>query len=169
MPFFKGQKGPVGILLGGWQLSATMIMQSGMPVTVTTTAPYPRGDYNADGSGGDRPNNPAATLKRDGFSTLNYLTGIFKASDFPIPAPGTNGNLGRDTFRGPGFIQTDASLSKKFAVTERVSLSVRLDAYNVPNRTNLLEPVVDLNSNSFGKSTDTLPAKQYQAGLRVMF
>jgi hypothetical protein len=169
MPFFKGQKGPVGMLFGGWQLSGTMIMQSGMPVTVTTTAPYPRGDYNADGSGGDRPNNPAASVKRDGFSTADYLTGIFKASDFPIPAPGTNGNLGRDTFRGPGFIQTDAALSKKFAVTERVSLSVRLDAYNVPNRTNLLEPVVDLNSNSFGKSTDTLPAKQYQAGLRVMF
>jgi hypothetical protein len=48
------------------------------------------------------------------------------------------GNLGRDTFRGPGFIQTDASLSKKFAITERVSLSVRLDGYNVPNRTNRL-------------------------------
>ena len=157
------------MLFGGWQLSGTMIMQSGMPFNVTNTAPYPRGDYNADGTGGDRPNNPAATVKRDGFQASDYLRGIFKASDFPIPTPGTNGNLGRDPFRGPGYIQTDASLTKRFAVTERVSLSLRIDAYNAPNRTNLLEPVGDLNSNSFGRSVDTLPAKAYQVGLRIMF
>jgi len=146
-----------------------MVMQSGQPLSVTNAASYPRGDYNADGTGGDRPNNPAATLKRDGFERADFLRGIFKASDFPIPTPGTNGNLGRNTFRGPGYIQTDASLTKKFAVTERISLSVRLDGYNLPNRTNLLEPVMDLNSNSFGKSTDTLPAKAYQAALRLTF
>ncbi len=136
---------------------------------MTHTASYPRGDFNADGTGGDRPNNPAESLKRDGFQTSDYLRGIFKASDFPTPTPGTNGNLGRDMFRGPGYIQTDASLTKRFAVTERVSLSLRLDGYNVMNRTNLLEPVGALNSNSFGRSVDTLPAKAYHAGLRVTF
>jgi hypothetical protein len=169
LPFLRGRKGPAAMLFGGWQLSGTMILQSGMPLNVTNTAPYPRGDYNADGTGGDRPNNPAETVKRDGFQTSDYLHGIFKASDFPIPTLGTNGNLGRNTFRGPGYIQTDASLSKKFFLTERISLGLRLDGYNVPNRTNLLEPVMDLNSNSFGRSTDTLPAKAYQAGLRLLF
>ena len=158
------------MLFGGWQLSGSMIMQTGMPLNVTSTAPYPKGNWNADGTtGADRPNNPAASVQRDGFSTANFLTGIVNASDFPIPTLGTNGNLGRDTFRGPGFIQTDASLSKKFAITERVSLSLRIDGYNLPNRTNLLEPVMDLASNNFGKSTDTLPAKAYQMALRVMF
>ena len=169
IPFLKGKKGPVGLLFGGWQLSGTMILQSGQPISITNTAAFPRGDYNADGTGGDRPNNPAESLKREGFEKADYLRGIFKASDFPIPVLGTNGNLGRNTFRGPGYIQTDASLTKRFAVTERVSLSVRLDGYNIPNRTNLLEPVTDLNSNSFGRSTDTLPAKAYQAGLRLTF
>jgi hypothetical protein len=169
IPFFKGKKGAVGLLFGRWQLSSTMIMQTGLPLSVTNTASYPRGDYNADGSGGDRPNNPAATVKRDGFATADYLSGIFKPSDFPIPTPGTNGNLGRNTFRGPGYIQLDGSLSKRFTVTERVSLSLRIDGYNLPNRTNLLEPVMDLNSNSFSKSTDTLPAKAYQASLRLTF
>ena len=61
------------------------------------------------------------------------------------------------------------ALGQKFAITERIALSLRIDGYNLPNRTNLLEPVMDLNSNSFGKSTDTLPAKAYQAGLRLMF
>jgi hypothetical protein len=169
IPFFKGQKGPVGMLLGGWQLSGTMIMQTGLPLSVTNAAAYPRGDYNADGTGGDRPNNPAESVKRNGFQTSDFLRGIFSKADFPIPTPGTNGNLGRNTFRGPGYIQTDASLSKRFAITERVSANLRIDGYNLPNRTNLLEPVMDLNSNSFGKSTDTLPAKAYQAALRITF
>jgi hypothetical protein len=169
MPFFKGNRGPAGILFGGWQLSGTTILQSGMPLNVSNSAPYPRGDYNADGTGGDRPNNPAPTVKRDGFQTADFLRGIFKVSDFPVPVLGANGNLGRDVFRGPGFIQVDGALTKRFPITERIGLTVRLDAYNLPNRINLLEPVMDLNSNSFGKSTDTLPAKAYQAGLRLSF
>lgn len=169
IPLFKGKKGPIGTLLGGWQLAGTMILQTGQPVSVTTTAPWPRGDYNADGTGGDRPNNPAATARRDGFGKSDYLAGIFKSTDFPTPTPGTNGNLGRNTFRGPGYIQTDASLSKKFAVTERVSLQLKLDAYNAPNRVNLLEPVMDLNNNNFGRSVDQLNPKSYQAYLRLTF
>lgn len=169
IPFLKGKPGPVAKVLGGWQISGTMIMQTGQPLSVTTTAPWPRGDYNADGSGGDRPNNPAAPVKRDGFEKSNYLAGIFKAADFPTPTPGTNGNLGRNTFRGPGYIQTDVSLSKRFAITERVSLQLKLDAYNAPNRTNLLEPVMDLNNNNFGRSVDQLNPKAYQAYIRIMF
>src|SRR5262249_3082316 len=106
---------------------------------------------------------------RSGFSTQDYLHGIFKAADFPIPAAGTSGNLGRDVFRGPGYIQLDGSLTKRFAITERISLNLRIDGYNLPNRTNLLEPVTDLSNNNFGKSTDTLPAKAYQMGLRLTF
>ena len=169
IPFFKGQKSFAGRVLGGWQLSGTMIMQSGQPVNITNGAAYPKGDYNADGTAGDRPNNPAESLKRAGFSTANYLRGIFKISDFPIPAAGTNGNLGRNMFRGPGFIQTDASLSKKFAITEKIAGNLRLDGYNLPNRINLLEPTGDLNSSNFGKSTDGLPSKAFQAGLRITF
>jgi hypothetical protein len=146
-----------------------MIMQSGQPVTITNGAAYPRGDFNADGTTGDRPNNPAESLKRSDFSTAAYLSGIFKVSDFPTPALGTNGNLGRNTFRGPGFIQTDASLSKKFSITEKIAGNLRIDGYNLPNRINLLEPTGDLNSSNFGKSTDSLPSKAYQVGLRITF
>jgi hypothetical protein len=169
IPFFKGQKGLAGRVLGGWQLSGTMIMQSGQPVNITHGAAYPRGDFNADGTNGDRPNNPAESLKRADFSTADYLSGIFKASDFPLPALGTTGNLGRNMFRGPGFIQTDGALTKSFAITERVSGRLRIDGYNLPNRINLLEPTGDLNSNNFGKSTDSLPSKAYQVGLRITF
>ena len=169
IPFLKAQKSFAGRVLGGWQLSGTLIMQSGQPFSVTNGAAYPKGDYNADGTTGDRPNNPAESLHRAGFSRAAYLSGIFKISDFPVPAPGTNGNLGRNVFRGPGFIQTDAALSKKFAITERIAGNLRIDGYNLPNRVNLLEPTGDLNSSNFGKSTDGLPSKAFQVGLRITF
>ena len=83
-------------------------------------------------------------MKTSGWSQEEYLAGIFKASDFPVPAPGTNGNLVRNAYRGPGYADVSLSLSKKFALTPRVSTEVRLDAFNAFNRVNLSDPVTDL-------------------------
>ena len=58
---------------------------------------------------------------------------------------------------------------KKFAVTERISSEVRLEAYNALNRVNLALPTTDLNSNTFGRSTSALTPRQLQIGLRVRF
>jgi hypothetical protein len=136
---------------------------------VTNSAPFPKGDYNADGSPGDRPNAPASSVKQNGWSTDEYLTGIFRASDFPTPAPGQNGNLPRNAFRGPGFADVSLSLSKKFAVTAGVSAEFRLDAFNAFNRVNLGDPTMDLNNNNFGRSTSQLAPRALQVGLRVRY
>jgi hypothetical protein len=145
-------------LVGGWQINGITSLQGGFPLTPSLSISLGRTFTNS------RPNvigDPTQTSRRPD-DWLNRAA-------FAAPPAGQYGNLGRNTFRGPGYIQTDASLSKKFAVTERVALSVRLDAFNVPNRINLLEPVSDLNNNNFGRSTDTLPSKSYQAGLRLTF
>ena len=44
--------------LGGWRLGGVVILQTGLPFTVYTTAPYPTGDFNADGNDYDVPNTP---------------------------------------------------------------------------------------------------------------
>jgi len=82
---------------------------------------------------------------------------------------GTDGTLGRNTFRGPGYAQVDLSLAKSFRVTERISSQVRLDSFNAFNRVNLNNPITDLTSNSFGKSTSATTPRAFQAGVRVMF
>jgi hypothetical protein len=97
------------------------------------------------------------------------LTGILPASAFPTPALGTNGNLGIGTYRGPGFAETDLSLSKKFAVNDRLSAKLQMDAYNAFNRVNLNNPALLLNTTTFGQSTGALTARVYQAGLKVQF
>src|SRR5207244_3331615 len=104
-------------IAGGWQLASVLIAQSGTPFTVvcngTSFSPIfdtsgrivgnSGCDYNADGTRSDRPNVPSFGSSLSGLTNDNFLAGIFKASDFPTPAPGTQGNLGRNTFRGPRY------------------------------------------------------------------
>jgi hypothetical protein len=122
-------------------------------MTVSTTASYPNGDYNADGTNADRPNAPADSISRSGFSKQQFLNGVFSVPDFPKPVLGTDGTLGRNTFRGPGFARVDLSLEKNVKFTERVGGALRLESYNAFNRVNLNPPATDLTSNNFGKVT----------------
>jgi hypothetical protein len=169
LPFLKGRNGIAARMLGGWQLSTVGILQKGTPLDITTSASWPRGDYNADGNTGDRPNAPGAALKRTGYERSAFLRGIFLASDFPVPTPGTNGSLGRNVFRGPGFAGVDLALSKKFRVSERFLTELRGEAFNALNRVNLNNPNTDLNSSSFGRSTSAQTPRQFEVGLRVTF
>jgi hypothetical protein len=61
---------------------------------------------------------------------------------FSLPACGTIGNAGHNTFVGPRAFFSDLSLSKNFKITERLSAQFRFDAYNVFNH-----PVLAFNSN----------------------
>ncbi len=169
MPFFRTSGGLTQTLLGGWQLAGSAILQAGNPINITNGAAFPNGDFNADGSGGDRPNAPAAGVKTSGWSVDEYLAGIFRASDFPVPARGTNGNLVRNAYRGPGYADVSLSLSKRFAMTSKINTEVRVDAFNALNRVNLDNPSTDLSNANFGKSTSQLNTRAIQLGLRVRF
>ncbi|MGH9161314.1 MAG: hypothetical protein ACRD2X_15190, partial [Vicinamibacteraceae bacterium] len=169
LPFFSNSSGLVRQVLGGWQLSGFAIFQTGTPMTVVNNAAFPQGDFNADGNSGDRPNTPDESVEHSGWTRSEYLEGIFQVEDFPIPAAGTNGNLGRNTFRGPRFAELSFSLAKRFPVTARLSAEFRLDAFNALNRVNLNNPVMDLSSNDFGRTTSQLPPRTLQAGIRLRF
>ena len=169
IPFLRNGNSLAVRTLGGWQLSGTAILQSGTPMSVTTSAPWPRGDFNADGTNNDRVDAPASGIKQEGWERSEFLTGIFRTTDFTLPAAGTNGTLGRNVFRGPGYAQVDFSLMKKFKVTERLTTQLRADAFNAFNRVNLNNPTLDLVNNNFGRSTSALTPKSIQLGLRILF
>jgi hypothetical protein len=155
---------------GGWQLSGYAVFEKGLPLNIITTAAYPKGDFNADGTTGlDRPNAPSSNIPRSGFNKQQFLNGIFSVSDFPLPAAGTDGTLGRDVFRGPGFARVDLSMTKGMKFTERLSAQLRIDAFNSFNRVNLNAPSVDLNSNTFGKSTGAQVSRNLQVSLTARF
>ncbi len=181
-------------LLGGWELTNVTILQSGPPFSVICTAnfkPVLDGagnvvgntgcDYNADGTNYDRPNTPSFGNTITGLSRSDYLTGIFACGGTAFcgsifPSPGLReGNLGRNTFHGPGFANTDFSVIKNqkipwFIGGEGANLQFRTEFFNVFNRVNLTQVGTDIaNLSNFGKSTSTYPARDIQFALRIAF
>ena len=173
--FWTKQKGIAAYLLKNWQISTIFTAQSGRPFSVWNgAASTAGGDYNRDAGGGavgggfyDRPNAPATSYGH--FSQSDFLNGLFPASAFPTPTPGTNGNLGRNTYRGPSYTTLDVSVSRRFGFSEKKSLIVKLDAFNALNGVNLFLPNADLSLSTFGKSTQAFEPRTMQASVKLLF
>jgi hypothetical protein len=186
LPRPKTQSALLNGLLGGWQMSNVTILQSGTPYSVYCSTPFlpvrdDNGvivgnsgcDYNADGNNFDYLNTPSFGNFKSG-SRSDYIRGIFNASDFPVPSLGGEGNLGRDTFIGPGYADTDFSIIKNtripwFIGTEGANLQFRTEVFNLFNRVNLTQVTGDTGSPFFGRSTSTYSARNIQFGLRIAF
>jgi len=157
--------------LGGWQVNAITILQSGNPFTVACYLPYPQCDFNADGVNNDRPN--AASFGSDigSPSQSQWLNGVFTSADFPTPAPGTLGTLGRNSLRGPGYANTDLSFFKNVAL-RKSTFQIRVEIFNVFNRANLDVPDSALQDPLFGHVTGlrggSLP-RVVQLGAKFLF
>ena len=164
----------VNKFLGGWQIGNISILQSGSPFSVYCSAGPPTCDWNADGLFYDRPNAPSFGNSLSGLDRSKYLAGLFTASDFPAPTGLAPGTLGRNTFIGPGFANTDFSVLKNtkipwFTGAEGAKLQFRAEFFNVFNRVNLSLPSGDMSSWAFGRSTGTFPARNIQFGLRLSY
>lgn len=174
-------------LTRGWQLSNVTILQSGAPYSVFCSTPFipirdasgaivgnSGCDYNADGTNYDYPMTPSFGNFKSG-SRSDYLRGLFAAQDFPAPPLGQEGNLGRDTFIGPGFANTDFSVMKSshipwFIGHEGATLELRTEVFNLFNRVNPGQVDGNMSDGSlFGKSNSTFSNRDIQFGLRIKF
>ena len=85
------------------------------------------------------------------------------------------GNVGRNTMRGPGVVNLDASLFRTFRAAHRVQLQLRAEAFNVSNTPHFANPNGNVNSSSFGKVLATQTAyalgrsREFRFGLRLGF
>jgi hypothetical protein len=139
---------------------------------VYTGANFPSGDFNADGFNYDSPNTPSfgnyvSTSRSD------YIQGLFPSSDFPRPASGQQGNLGRNTFDGPGLANVNLTAMKALRIPwftpEGATFEVRGELFNLFNRVNLTPPSGDLSSGLFGRSTGQNLPRTVQFGLRIQY
>lgn len=71
----------------------------------------------------------------------------FNGAPFSQEATGTIGNLGRNSLRGPGINNFDMGLYKNTTITERTTLQLRIEFYNVFNHTQFSPGGID---NGFG-------------------
>jgi len=175
----------VANVIGGWQLNGILSLQSGRPFSVIcTNTTYC--DFNGDGDGYDRPNAPGYGNIKRGLKRSDYIKGDFiHATDFTDPNTGASvpseafsiaglpegkdGNLGRNTFRGPGYADVDASLFKTFQLPEHLKLQLRAESFNLFNRANLYLPNATLNASFFGQSTTAFPARNMQFAAKLLF
>ena len=169
MPFFRGRGGVLEHVLGGWTISGIATFQSGRPFNVFSSAPYPRGDFNADGTNNDRPN--IKTDKKGAMLDRSPADGILDPNAFDTNFRGL-GNLGRNVFLGPGFANLDFAVYKNFRLTmlgEQGRLQFRAEMFNLPNRTNFQDPTGNLASSLFGKSNRTYDSRRFQLALKLYF
>jgi Carboxypeptidase regulatory-like domain len=142
LPFGQGQalanslQGWSGKLVGGWSVASIFTIQSGFPFT-------PQLSYNPSNNGDTR--NPVRPFLNPNFSGP-VVTGNpsqwFNPAAFIAPPSnsGFYGNVGRDTYIGPGLATWDFSVLKDTAIRERLNLQVRAEIFNLLNRANFNTP-----------------------------
>jgi hypothetical protein len=96
----------------------------------------------------------------------------FDPCAFSRPAPGTYGNLGRNTLTGPGLFNTDASLAKTFKPTERINVQFRAEVFNLFNQAHLYLPsnsVFGGSAGFIGRLVATPGGRLLQLGAKLVF
>src|SRR5665213_3758049 len=175
LPFGKGQRWMSGAgrvanrVVGGWQVNAITTLLSGFPFT-------PQVGSNRSGDGDtrnpDRPNlNPTFT----GPVITGNPQQWFNPAAFLLPAFGTWGNLGRGVYQGPGLATVDLSVFKGIAISERINLQFRAEAFNLLNHANYGTPNATVFSSGIVNSsaglitTTATTSRQIQFGLKLIF
>jgi len=188
LPIGKGRmvdiQNPIlNAVIGGWSTSGIMTWTSGTPFSILSA----RGTLNRSARSGantastlvdgnalrsamgvmDTGNGPyfvnLANIGSDGRgvnadNTYTYYSGQL----FVQPGAGQLGNLQRRMFYGPNYWNLDFSALKKFMITEKQSLEVKMESFNFTNHPSFNVGDQTITSTTFGKITGT------QSGRRVI-
>jgi hypothetical protein len=171
-------------ILGGWQVGAITILQSGVPFDVRCTQAFNpvrdsagniignNGcDFNADGFNNDFLLTPSFGYEID-TSKESALAGVFQRADFVKPGVGQFGTLARNGFTGPGYTNTDLNILRTFPAPflgEAGKIDFRAEFFNVFNRVNLGNISSNYQASTFGRSTSALGARNIQFGVKLVF
>jgi hypothetical protein len=158
VPFFDHYtNGLAKNVLGGWTLTGIVNARTGLPFSVydcehaNFICPryVPSAAVSLSGSGSP-PAADATTPNSFVYIALpprvDYNNPLAGVSDVgPFPAAMTR----RNAFRGPGYWNVDAGLYKRIRFSERYSLQLRLEAFNVLNHANLFFDPNQLDASGF--------------------
>ncbi len=158
IPFGRGRRFGANInrfldyALGGWNLSGITTYYSGLPFT-PTVGTFPTGYSRPNVGPNDRPDPGSASPYTGAQGNRNqwFVGGLGTA--FQLPTPNTFGTYPVNSLYGPRFINQDVSLAKMFSLTERVRFTLRTDASNAFNHTNLGLPNANITDPFAGQIT----------------
>ncbi len=163
LPFDRAWASGPKRLVKGWSLYPIFSWRTGFPLSINS------GLLNSFGA-----SDPGPSGAGDGYlANANFAPGFNRIT---IMNPKTNGNLyfnpaafvpindvpgsgygttARDFFRGPGRTNLDLALAKTTAITERVNVEFRVEAFNVFNHTEFANPDTNILDGTFGQITST--------------
>lgn len=121
-----------------WSLDGVVVARTGFPFSLFASAVPPLITGNPTLS--PRPNRIVGQPSWIPNSTAGGGKSVNPAA-FANPPIGQQGTEGRNDIRGFGLTQVDLSLRRKFAITDRVSLQFRADAFNLLNHPNFANPL----------------------------
>ncbi|HJQ26121.1 MAG TPA: TonB-dependent receptor [Blastocatellia bacterium] len=178
-------------ILGGWEVGTIINARSGTPINVLITRPdvvfqcsnntfvssataCPAGTtmvtavINTPGGGSSR-----NVRRPDLIAGVNPFLGndrrFLNPAAFAIPAPGTFGNLVRNSLHGPNFWQADLVMNKRFRLTETANVEFKAEFFNIFNHTNFANPPAVL-PNALGVGTNLLqPGQPFTAAAAGSF
>jgi len=148
--------GGLSKLKNGWGFDGVLSLQDGQPFQLNYNF---EGDYSGSGEGFDRPD--VVGPIHYGKAPFNFLdltaiqvpctfgnTTVFRPTPTTISTGDSNcqagtrhfGNLGRNSLRGPAFKELNFSISKRTVLSERLSLELRAEFFNLLNHPNFANP-----------------------------
>jgi hypothetical protein len=142
LPLGKGKafgnsiEGWANNVVSGWSVNSILTLQQGFPFT-------PQLSYNPANTGDTR--NPVRPFRNPNFSgpvILGKPGQWFNPNAFIAPPStgGFGGDLGRDTFTGPGLATWDFAVMKDTSVREGLRLQFRAEIFNLLDRANFNTP-----------------------------
>jgi len=162
------------VLGSGWQLSGILKLMSGTSFRVNSGV-----DTTFTGTtDGSAATGRANQVLADAFLTNKNKDGWLNINAFAVPTQATGicsavtlscgyGNSAQ--LRGPGLINLDLGLTRRFQVREGQSIEFRAEAFNAPNHVNPMNPSNTLNSQTFGKSVAAADPRIMQLALKYVF
>ena len=145
LPFGSGKrflqhKNALSYLAGGWQLNGFLTARSGQPYSVSAS--------NASLNAGNGTNQRADQVKAD-VQTLGGIGTVQPYFDVTAFRPVTDvrfGTAGFNTLTGPGMLNLDGSVFRRFSVGERMNFQLRVEALNLSNTPHFGNPSANISN-----------------------
>jgi len=167
--------GIAGYIVNNWELAPLLRVVTGTPFTISQNQ-----DESFTANGGDRPNlvpgvnpiNYTKILSDHGGAVYADRSFLNQAAFTLNTVPGTQGNISRNSFHGPIYIQNDAQVSRIFPLHQSLNLDLRIEAFNVLNHPSFNNPSSGGPSftGSFGEISGTsVGGRVFQGAIKVSF
>jgi hypothetical protein len=170
LPWGSNLHGAAHGFLAGWQANAVAFWSTGLDFSIQDAASQMNVGASTDGSAGGR-TAEGPNLVGDPNLGPRTVQRWFNTGAFALNPQYTAGNVGPGTMHGPPQRRLDIALAKSLHVTERQTVYVRIESYNITNTPSFQPPDGNFGSTTFGviSSTGNAPPRQMQVGVKYIF